>query len=57
MKKLSTYCMDSMNNTDKKKQEKKGSPRKQTLDFLSQYARVYCSEKTLSTGHFDFVLN
>jgi hypothetical protein len=57
MKKLSTRCMDSMDKTNYQGKEKRNSPRKQTLDFLSQFARVYCSKKTETAGHYDFVLN
>ncbi|MDD4514355.1 hypothetical protein [Massilibacteroides sp.] len=57
MKKLSTHCMDDMNNKKGKELEEKSSPRKKTIDFLAQFARVYCSEKTLNAGHCGFVLN
>lgn len=57
MKKLSTQCMDFMSNNNEKQLDKKSSPRKQTIDFISQFARVYCSQKTLTTKQYDFVLN
>ncbi len=57
MMKLSTQCMDKMNKPSDKEQEQKTSPRKQTLDYLEQFARVYCSKKTFNAGHCGFVMN
>lgn len=57
MKNLSTQCMDNKSNKEQRGYDKQTSPRKQTLDFLSQFARVYCSEKTLNAGHCGLVLN
>lgn len=57
MKKLSTRSMKHKNNTNEVNSEMKTSPHKKTVDFLAQFARVYCSEKTFQTGHCGFVLN
>lgn len=59
MDKLFTHCMDR----DKKRTEEKClaemkiSPRRQTVDFLRQFARVYQCEPTLSPDICGFVLN
>jgi|GEM_PF-6842943 len=57
MKKLSTRSMKHKNNTNEVNAEMNTSPRKKTVDFLAQFARVYCSEKTFQAGHCEFVLN
>lgn len=58
MKKLSTQSVKHKNNKGEEADfEKKTSPHKRTVNYLAQFARVYCSEKTLHTGHSDFVLN
>lgn len=57
MKKLSTRTIIEKNNTNERPSEMKTSPHQKTIDFLSQFARVYCSEKTLNAGHCNFVLN
>lgn len=57
MKNLSTQCMEKKNNNEQKGTKQKSSPRKQTLNFLSQFARVYCSENTLNAGPCGLVLN
>lgn len=57
MKKLSTRIMEHKNNNSEEISANKTSPHQKTVDFLAQFARVYCSEKTLNTGHCGFVLN
>jgi hypothetical protein len=43
MRKLSTQCMNDLKNemNRDRNEKRKSSPRKETLDFLSQFARVY----------------
>lgn len=41
MRKLSTRCMDDLEKKVKSAPEVKSSPRKQTMDFLKQFARAY----------------
>ena len=41
MRKLSTQCMDDLEKKVKSAPEAKSSPRKQTMDFLKQFARAY----------------
>ena len=42
MKRFSTQCMDGLKDkTKKNRNEKKSTPSRQTLDFLSQFARSY----------------
>lgn len=58
MKRLSTQCMDKLEN--KKTQrggESKSLPHQKTLDFLSQFARVYHAEPVLRTELCGYVLN
>lgn len=58
MKRLSTHCMDGIENKKNKgRKREKSAPRKQTLDFLSQFARVYHSEPALSTELCGLVMN
>ncbi|MBP3517273.1 MAG: hypothetical protein J6K31_02470 [Parabacteroides sp.] len=58
MKRLSTQCMDEIENkTDGNRKERKTAPRRQTLDFLTQFARVYHSEPALRTEFCGFVMN
>ena len=40
MRKLSTQCMDDLEKKMKSAPEAKSSPRKQTMDFLKQFARL-----------------
>ena len=50
MKRLSTQCMNEIENkTNRNRKERKTMPRRQTLDFLTQFARVYHSEPALRT--------
>ena len=44
MRKLSTQCMDDLEKKVKSAPEAKSSPRKQTMDFLKQFARAYQAE-------------
>lgn len=40
MKRLSTQCMNEIENkTNRNRKERKTMPRRQTLDFLTQFAR------------------
>lgn len=59
MKRLSTQCMDELENrTDKNRNEKKLSmPNRKTLDFLTQFARVYHSEPALRPELCGLVMN
>lgn len=59
MKRLSTQCMDDLGNKkNRSRNEKKRSmPRRQTLDFLSQFARVYHSEPAMHPELCGLVLN
>ena len=58
MKRLSTQCMNEIENkTDRNRKERKTTPRRQTLDFLTQCARVYHSEPALRTEFCGFVMN
>ena len=41
MRKLSTQCMDDLEKKVKSAPEAKSSPRKQTMDFLKQFARAF----------------
>lgn len=58
MKRLSTPCMNEIENrTDKSRNEKKSAPSRKTLDFLSQFARVYHSEPVMQPELCGLVLN
>ena len=58
MKRLSTQCMNGIENkTDINRKDRKSSPRRQTLDFLTQFARVYHSEPALRTELCGLVMN
>lgn len=58
MKRLSTQCMNGTENkTDRNRKERKNAPRRQTLDFLSQFARVYHSEPVLQPELCGLVIN
>ena len=55
MKKLSTSCM---NETDNRNEKDIGLfPRQRTLDFLSQFARVYHAEPVLKANFGGLILN
>ena len=55
MKRLSTQCMNEIEN--KTNRNRKEMPRRQTLDFLTQFARVYHSEPALRTELCGLVMN
>lgn len=58
MKRLFTQCMNEIENrTDRNRKERKTTPRRQTLDFLTQFARVYHSEPALRTEFCGLVMN
>ena len=58
MKRLSTQCMNGIENkTDRNRKDRKSSPRRQTLDFLTQFARAYHSEPALRTELCGLVMN
>lgn len=58
MKRLFTPCKDDLENkTQRKAKNNCGKPRKQTLDFLSQFARVYQAEPALKAEVCGYVLN
>lgn len=49
--------MDNFKEKQKDFQEVESSPRKQTLDFLKQFARAYHAEPTVSQDLCGYVLN
>lgn len=58
MKRLSTRCMYKFGNIRRNTpRQGKTEPRKQTLDFLSQFARVYKAEPGLEQNICSYVLN
>ena len=59
MKKLSTQCMDELENRANKNRyvKKKSEPRRQTLDLLMQFARVYHSEPAMCPDLCGVVMN
>lgn len=58
MKNISTRCMDKLKQKKEKTQgERKCMPRKQTLDFLMQFARVYHTEPAMQPDICGYVLN
>lgn len=57
MKRFSTQCVNKIENKTKTNREDITTPRKQTIDFLSQFARVYKAEKTLTQQFCGYVLN
>lgn len=58
MKRLSTRCMCKFGNIRKKNlQKEEAQPRKQTLDFLTQFARVYRAEQMLERDICSYALN
>ncbi|MGM9759324.1 MAG: hypothetical protein ACI30I_04310 [Parabacteroides sp.] len=56
MKNISTFCMQNAGCTSKAEQ-KMGSPRKQTLDFLMQFARAYRVENAIDPKIGGYMLN
>lgn len=57
MRKLSTRCMDDLEKKVKSAPEVKSSPRKQTMDFLKQFARAYQAEPVVCPELCGYVLN
>ena len=57
MRKLSTQCMDDLEKKVKSAPEPKTSPRKQTMDFLKQFARAYQAEPAVHPELCGYVLN
>ena len=58
MKNNSTQCMDELKQqTEKRSAERRCAQRKQTLDFLTQFARVYQAEPALQPDLCGYVLN
>ena len=57
MRKLSTQCMDDLEKKVKSAPEPKSSPRKQTMDFLKQFARAYQAEPAVRPEFCGYVLN
>lgn len=58
MKKLSTRCMNNIENKRRcNSQRNEAAPSKQTLDFLTQFARVYQVEPILREDICAYVLN
>ena len=58
MKRFSTQCMDGLKDkTKKNRNEKKSTPSKQTLDFLSQFARIYHAEPAMQPELCGYVMN
>lgn len=58
MKRLSTQCMDELKDKTKKNRNGKiSTPSRQTLDFLSQFARSYHVEPALQTDFGGYVIN
>mgnify|MGYP000900732238 FL=1 len=56
MKNDSTHCMNEVKKMKKEPNANEG-PRKQTLDFLRQFARVYQVEPMLKPTFDGYVLN
>ncbi len=57
MKRLSTQCINRFRNEVRQSRGKLSSPSRQTLDFLSQFARCYHVEPMLQTEYCGFVMN
>lgn len=57
MRKFSTHCMDKMEKHVNHALTGESEPKKSTLDFLRQFARVYQAEPMLQPGLCGFVLN
>ena len=57
MRKFSTHCMDKMEKHVNHALTGDSEPKKSTLDFLRQFARVYQAEPMLEPGLCGFVLN
>ena len=57
MRKFSTHCMDKMEKHVNHALTGDSEPKKSTLDFLRQFARVYQAEPMLEPGLCGFMLN
>lgn len=59
MKNFSTRCIKKRKEVidEENKQDKSIGPKRQTLDFIKQFARVYHSENTLDIQLVGLVLN
>ncbi|WP_165157760.1 hypothetical protein [Parabacteroides sp. ZJ-118] len=57
MRKFSTRCMDDLEKKMKSAPEVKSLPRKQTIDFLKQFARAYQAEPAVCPEFCGYVLN
>lgn len=57
MRKFSTRCMDKLEKNADQTLLVDSQPKKNTLDFLRQFARVYQAESMLQPGLCGFVLN
>ena len=57
MKKISTLINDIENKTESIRVKKKCMPSRKTLDFLSQFARVYHVENSLRADLGGFIMN
>ena len=58
MKGLLTQCMNEIENkTNRNRKERKTMPRRQTLDFLTQFARVYHYRNPLYAQNSGLVMN
>ena len=57
MRKFSTHCMDKMEKHVNHALTGDSEPKKSTLDFLRQFARVYQAEPMLQPELCGFVLN
>jgi hypothetical protein len=57
MKNLSTQCVNKIMGKGKRKDNTEEKPCKQTLNFLSQFARIYHAEPALQQDLCGFVLN
>lgn len=58
MKRISTPCIQVLKNkTRRSRSEKKSMPSRQTLDFLSQFARSYHVEPALQPELCGYVMN
>ncbi len=58
MKRLSTPCMNAINRKTRQHPERNEcSPRRETMDFLKQFARVYQAEPVLKPELCGYILN
>ncbi len=57
MKRFSTQCMNEINKTKKSRSAGKSSPKKKTMDFLTQFARAYHAEPDVRQELCGYVMN